>query len=87
MNYCNAQESGSDEVSDLTSRLSSVQIENASASPPTLKLPPLFSSTPTSSGKGVNMQKRQNLAQINPTENVIDKKFVEKPMDNLTHGL
>ncbi|KAL8475311.1 hypothetical protein ACS0TY_028112 [Phlomoides rotata] len=78
-------ESGADEVADLTSRLSSVQIENASASPPTLKLPPLFSSTPTSSGKGVNMQKRQNMAQIIPTENIIEKKFVEKPMDNLTH--
>lgn len=92
MNLCNAQESGADEVSEITSRLSSIQIENASASPPTLKLPPLFSSTPSSSGKGVNMQKRHNMAQVNPAETMIDKKFVENPpsnshMDNPTHGL
>lgn len=92
MNWYNAQESGADEVAEITSRLSSVQIENISASSPTLKLPPLFSSTPASSGKGVNMQKRQNMSHVNPTETIIDKKFVEKPpsnnhMDNATHGL
>ncbi|KAL0431593.1 UNVERIFIED_CONTAM: AUGMIN subunit [Sesamum radiatum] len=52
-------ESGNDEVVEMTSRLSSIQLEKVSASPPTLKLPPLFSSTPNSSGKGGNMQKRQ----------------------------
>ncbi|XP_057766979.1 AUGMIN subunit 6 isoform X2 [Salvia miltiorrhiza] len=82
-------ESGVDEVAEITSRLSSIQIENVSASPPTLKLPPLFSSTPTS-GKGVNMQKRHNMAQGNPAETIMDKTFVEKPpsnshMDNSTH--
>lgn len=84
------QESGVEDVAEITSRLSSIQIENVSASPPTLKLPPLFSSTP--SGKGVNMQKRHNMAQVIPAETIIDKKFVENPpsnshMDNPTHGL
>lgn len=78
-------------MAEITSRLSSIQMENVSASTPTLKLPPLFSSTP-SSGKGVNMQKRHNMAQVNPTETIIDKKFIEKPpsnnhVDNTTHGL
>ncbi|XP_047950813.1 AUGMIN subunit 6 [Salvia hispanica] len=83
-------ESSVDDVAEITSRLSSIQIENVSASPPTLKLPPLFSSTPCSSGKGVNMQKRHNMAQVIPAEAIIDKKFVENPpsnshMDNPTH--
>ncbi|KAI3474963.1 hypothetical protein Pfo_030274 [Paulownia fortunei] len=83
-------ESGTDEVAEIASRLSSVQLEMLSASPPTLKLPPLFSSTPSSSGKGGNMQKRQIVAQINPIETNIEKKFVDQPpsnshMDNLTH--
>ncbi|KAL1536530.1 AUGMIN subunit 6 [Salvia divinorum] len=82
-------ESGVDEVAEISSRLSSIQIENVSASPPTLKLPPLFSSTPSSSGKSVNMQKRHDMTQVNP-ETIIDKKVVEQPpsnshMDNPTH--
>ncbi|KAI3463077.1 hypothetical protein Pfo_019740 [Paulownia fortunei] len=74
-----ALESGSDEVVEMTSRLSFVQLEKVSASPPTLKLPPLFSSTPNSSGKGGNMQKRQNVAQINPIETITEKKSLEQP--------
>ncbi|KAL0351094.1 UNVERIFIED_CONTAM: AUGMIN subunit [Sesamum radiatum] len=66
-------ESGSDEVADMASRLSSIHLEKVSASPPTLKLPPLFSSTPSSSGKGGNMQKRQVAA-----ETIVEKKSVEQ---------
>ncbi|KAL7100582.1 hypothetical protein ACP275_08G005900 [Erythranthe tilingii] len=81
-------ENASDEVVELASRLSSVQLEKMSASPPTLKLPPLFSSTPSSSGKSGNVQKRQVVAQTNSMET--EKKFVEQPpsnnhMDNSSH--
>ncbi|KAK4417857.1 AUGMIN subunit [Sesamum alatum] len=71
-------ESGSDEVVDMASRLSSVHLEKVSASPPTLKLPPLFSSTPSSSGKGGSMQKRQIAA-----ETIVEKKFVEQSQSNI----
>ncbi|XP_011098821.1 AUGMIN subunit 6 [Sesamum indicum] len=78
-------ESGSDEVVDMASRLSSIHLEKVSASPPTLKLPPLFSSTPSSSGKGGNMQKRHVAA-----ETIVEKKFVEQSpskihLDNPPH--
>ncbi|XP_011097327.1 AUGMIN subunit 6 [Sesamum indicum] len=75
-------ESGNDEVVEMTSRLSSIQLGKVSASPPTLKLPPLFSSTPNSSGKGGNMQKRQSVAQINSIETCKDKNSLEKPPPN-----
>ncbi|KAL3624310.1 AUGMIN subunit 6 [Castilleja foliolosa] len=67
-------ESGTDEV-ELSSRLSSVQLEKVSASPPALKLPQLFSSTPSSSGKTGNTQKRQIVAEM-------EKKIVDQPPSN-----
>ncbi|XP_075501282.1 AUGMIN subunit 6-like [Primulina tabacum] len=84
-----ALENDSDEVAEITSRLSSVQLESVSASPPTLKLPQLFSLTPNSSGKGGNTQKR-TATQINPTETMTDKKPLEQPpsishVDNPPH--
>ncbi|TYG52636.1 hypothetical protein ES288_D09G043900v1 [Gossypium darwinii] len=54
-------ESSSDDVGDITSKMSTVQLEKISASPPALKLPQLFSLTPNSSGKGGAMQKRAPL--------------------------
>ncbi|KAG9158956.1 hypothetical protein Leryth_013323 [Lithospermum erythrorhizon] len=72
-------EHNSDELVDMSSRLSSIQLEKASASPPALKLPPLFSVTPNSSGKGGNMQKRQTLGQSNQ-ENPSDKKLLEQAL-------
>ncbi|GMJ04320.1 augmin subunit 6, GEMINI POLLEN 3 [Hibiscus trionum] len=54
-------ESSSDDVGDITSKMSAVQLEKISASPPALKLPQLFSLTPNSSGKGGTMQKRAPL--------------------------
>ncbi|GFP84957.1 hypothetical protein PHJA_000639500 [Phtheirospermum japonicum] len=77
-------ESGTDEV-ELSSRLSSVQLEKVTASPPALKLPPLFSSTPSSSGKGGSMQKRQIVAEMNPIETTIEKKIVDQLPSN-SHG-
>ncbi|KAK2969788.1 hypothetical protein RJ640_028068, partial [Escallonia rubra] len=75
-------ESSTDEVADVTSRLSAVQLEKSSASPPALKLPPLFSLTPNSSGKGGNMQKRQTFAQTSQTENVSDKTSLNQRQPN-----
>ncbi|KAK3001853.1 hypothetical protein RJ639_020258 [Escallonia herrerae] len=54
-------ESSTDEVADVTSRLSAVQLEKSSASPHALKLPPLFSLTPNSSGKDNDNSYVQNL--------------------------
>ncbi|KAL8124251.1 AUGMIN subunit 6 isoform X2 [Apium graveolens] len=83
-------ESSSDEVSEMTSRLSTFQIEKNSASPTTLKLPPLFSLTPNS-GKGGNMQKRDIITHANQSEFVTEKKSVDKlhsnnPMDRSPQG-
>lgn len=65
----------------MTSRLSTFQIEKNSASPTTLKLPPLFSLTPNS-GKGGNMQKRDIITHANQSEFVSEKISVEKPHSN-----
>ncbi|GER33301.1 G-box binding factor 2 [Striga asiatica] len=86
----NGRTLGSSTDEELVSRLSSVQLEKVTASPPTLKLPPLFSSTPSSSGKGGNTQKRHIVAETNPTETVMEKNFVDQPpsnslIDNSTH--
>ncbi|XP_010528189.1 PREDICTED: AUGMIN subunit 6 [Tarenaya hassleriana] len=72
----------SNDIADLTSKMSNVQLEKVSASP-TLKLPQLFSSTPTSSGKGGNAQKRHALApQINKMESLTEKNPTEPPHTN-----
>ncbi|KAK4845649.1 hypothetical protein QYF36_007515 [Acer negundo] len=76
-------ESGSDDVAELTSKMSSVQIDKVSASPPTLKLPQLFSLTPTSSGKGGNMQKRHTLAsQTSQIDNISERNSLDQPLSN-----
>ncbi|THG18772.1 hypothetical protein TEA_012475 [Camellia sinensis var. sinensis] len=61
-------ESSNDEVADVTSRLSTVQLEKVSASPASL-----FSATPNSLGKHGNMQKRQTLAQTSQMEKYVRK--------------
>ncbi|KAI7997361.1 AUGMIN subunit 6 [Camellia lanceoleosa] len=66
-------ESSNDEVADVTSRLSTVQLAKVSASPSALKLPSLFSATPNSLGKHGNMQKRQTLAQTSQMEKYVRK--------------
>lgn len=86
------QEGVSNDVAELTSTMSNVQIEKVSASP-TLKLPQLFSSTPTSSGKGGNGQKRHPMpSQINKMESLSEKNTTDQPLsntraDNLPTGL
>ncbi|XP_059670016.1 AUGMIN subunit 6-like isoform X2 [Cornus florida] len=75
-------ESSTDEVADVTSRMSNVQLEKISASPPALKLPPLFSLTPNSSGKGGSMQKRHMLTQANQIENMLERESLDQPMSN-----
>ncbi|KAG5534770.1 hypothetical protein RHGRI_022769 [Rhododendron griersonianum] len=72
------QESSNNEAADVALRLSTVQLDKMSASPPALKLPPLFSVTPNSSGKVGNVQKRHTLAQTYQTENVSERKSVEQ---------
>ncbi|KAF9593711.1 hypothetical protein IFM89_024700 [Coptis chinensis] len=75
-------ETGIDEVSEVTSKLSTVQLEKVSASP-ALKLPQLFSLTPNSSGKGSNTQKRHTaILQVNPVESVAEGKSVDLPISN-----
>ncbi|ESQ46886.1 hypothetical protein EUTSA_v10027657mg [Eutrema salsugineum] len=72
----------SNDVAELTSAMSNVQLEKVSASP-TLKLPQLFSSTPTSSGKGGNAQKRHTMAsQVNKMESLSEKNSTDQPLSN-----
>lgn len=66
----------------MTSKMSSMHFEKASASSPALKLPPLFSLTPNSSGKGGNMLKRQVSAQPSQIENMHEKESPDLPISN-----
>ena len=85
------QESNTDDVAEVTSKLSTFQLEKVSSSP-ALKLPQLFNLTPNSSGKGGNMHKRPtSVAQSNQIENFPERKSVEQPLssnhiDNLQQG-
>ncbi|KAE9590246.1 hypothetical protein Lal_00028086 [Lupinus albus] len=72
-------DSSTDDVGEVTSRISNVQLDKASVSPATLKLPQLFSLTP-SSGKAGNVQRRQgNVPQISQSENLPDSKSSGPP--------
>ncbi|KAF3444501.1 hypothetical protein FNV43_RR14193 [Rhamnella rubrinervis] len=76
-------ESGTDDIAELTSKISTVHLDKVSASPPTLKLPQLFTLTPNSSGKGGNIQKRYTSApQTNQAENLSERKSLEQPLSN-----
>lgn len=86
------QESDADDISEVTSKLSTVQLEKVSASPPALRLPKLFSLTPSSSGKGGNLQKRNNLTtETQQAENAPDRKssqiLSDNHVDNPSQGL
>ncbi|KAL6136147.1 hypothetical protein ACLB2K_061448 [Fragaria x ananassa] len=78
---CQAQSSGralesTDDVAEVTSKLSTFQFEKVSASPPALKLPQLFSATP-------NSHKRlAPAAQISQIENFSERKPLEQPLSN-----
>ncbi|KAJ6965581.1 AUGMIN subunit 6-like [Populus alba x Populus x berolinensis] len=76
-------ETSSDNVAEVTSKISTVQLDKVSASPPALKLPQLFSLTPNSSGKGANLQKRQMLApQTIQMENLSERNSLDQPLSN-----
>ncbi|TYH99574.1 hypothetical protein ES332_A11G075700v1 [Gossypium tomentosum] len=76
-------ESSCDDVGDITSKMSAVQLEKNSASPPALKLPQLFSLTPNSSGKVGSMQKRHTLApQTNQIDTLSESSSMEQPLAN-----
>lgn len=85
------QENSTDDIAEVTSKMSTVQLDKVSASP-TLKLPQLFALTPNSSGKGGNVQKRYTSApQTNQAENLSERKSLEQPLsinhiDNLSQG-
>lgn len=86
------QESSTDDIAEVTSKISNVQLDKVSASPPTLKLPQLFTLTPNSSGKGGHIQKRYTSApHSNQAENLSERKSLEQPLsnnhiDNLSQG-
>ncbi|XP_059451649.1 AUGMIN subunit 6 [Corylus avellana] len=74
-------ESSSDDVAEVTTKMSTILLDKVSASPPALKLPQLFSVTPNSSGKGGNMQKRNTSAsQTNQIENFSERKSLDQPL-------
>ncbi|KAJ4827330.1 AUGMIN subunit 6 [Turnera subulata] len=76
-------ESGLDDVAEVSSKLSTLQLDKVSSSSPALKLPQLFSLTPNSSGKSTNMQKRQLAAtQTSQMENQSERNPVEQPISN-----
>ncbi|KAL5207548.1 hypothetical protein ABZP36_031983 [Zizania latifolia] len=64
-------EESSSELSDMTSKLSLTHLDKAGGSP-ALKLPPLFSFTPSSSGKGTQTQKR-NLLPRQPSQEILSE--------------
>lgn len=72
-------------MADLTSKITSIQLDRVSASPPppALKLPQLFSLTPNSSGKAGNLQKRQSsVSQANQIESMSGRKSMDEPSTN-----
>ncbi|RLN07684.1 AUGMIN subunit 6 isoform X2 [Panicum miliaceum] len=71
------QESSS-EVSEMTSKLSSTHLDKPGGSP-ALKLPPLFSLTPSSSGKGTQTQKRNALIRQPSQEVTSEEKTLTIP--------
>ncbi|PON95272.1 HAUS augmin-like complex subunit [Trema orientale] len=76
-------ESNTDDIAEVTSKMSTVQLEKVSASPPALKLPQLFTLTPNSSGKSGNVQKRYTSApQTNQVENLSERKSLEQSLSN-----
>ncbi|XP_066321688.1 AUGMIN subunit 6 [Miscanthus floridulus] len=71
-------EERSSEVSEISSKLSSTHLDKPGGSP-ALKLPPLFSLTPSSSGKGTQTQKRNALARQPSHEITSEEKTLTIP--------
>ncbi|GLT43401.1 hypothetical protein SLA2020_173520 [Shorea laevis] len=76
-------ESSTGDVSDVTSKMSTIQLDKVSVGSPALKLPQLFSLTPNSSGKGGNVQKRNSSASLtNQMENLSERSSVDQSLSN-----
>ncbi|KAF4397436.1 hypothetical protein G4B88_027176 [Cannabis sativa] len=76
-------ESSTDDIAEVASKMSNVQIEKISASPPALKLPQLFTLTPNSSGKSGYTHKRYtSTPQTNQVESQPERKSLEQPLSN-----
>ncbi|CAL4969689.1 unnamed protein product [Urochloa decumbens] len=71
-------EESSSEVSEMTSKLSSTHLDKPGGSP-ALKLPPLFSLTPSTSGKGTHAQKRNVLTRQPSQEVMSEEKTLTVP--------
>ncbi|CAO2833201.1 unnamed protein product [Amaranthus hypochondriacus] len=71
-----------DDIAEVTSKMSSVHLEKVVASP-TLKLPPLFSLTPNSTGKVGSVQKSFS-SPVKPVENLLERKSVDSALLNNT---
>lgn len=79
-----------DDTTEVTSKMSNVNLGKVVASP-TLKLPPLFSLTPNSTGKGGNIQKSYT-SPVNHGDNLSERKSIDSTllnnaMDILPQGL
>ncbi|CAM8962511.1 unnamed protein product [Rhodiola kirilowii] len=78
--HCSEKDNGTDDVSNVASQLSNVHFEKVSASPPTLKLPQLFSMTPGSTGNSGHLQKQTVVAsQVNQLEDISERKPLAQP--------
>ncbi|PPR99275.1 hypothetical protein GOBAR_AA21388 [Gossypium barbadense] len=76
-------ESSSDDVGDITPKMSKVQLDKISPSSPALKLPQLFSLSPNSLVKSGNMQKQHTLApQTNQIETLSESSSLDQPLAN-----
>ncbi|MFQ6644998.1 hypothetical protein Gotur_019213 [Gossypium turneri] len=76
-------ESSSDDVGDITPKMSKVQLDKISPSSPALKLPQLFSLSPNSLVKGGNMQKQHTLApQTNQIGTLSERSSLDQPLAN-----
>ncbi|KAB2008337.1 hypothetical protein ERO13_D10G085200v2 [Gossypium hirsutum] len=76
-------ESSSDDVGDITPKMSKVQLDKISPSSPALKLPQLFSLSPNSLVKGGNMQKQHTLApQTNQIGTLSESSSLDQPLAN-----
>uniref|UniRef100_A0A0D9VFC6 HAUS augmin-like complex subunit 6 N-terminal domain-containing protein n=1 Tax=Leersia perrieri TaxID=77586 RepID=A0A0D9VFC6_9ORYZ len=71
-------EENSSEPSEMSSKLSSTHLDKAGSSP-ALKLPPLFSLTPSSSGKGAQTHKKNALARQPSQEILSEEKTLPLP--------
>uniref|UniRef100_A0ACD5XI94 Uncharacterized protein n=1 Tax=Avena sativa TaxID=4498 RepID=A0ACD5XI94_AVESA len=77
-------EESSSEVPEMTSKLSSTHIDKAGSSH-AQKLPPLFSLTPSSSGKGTQMQRRIPLAR-QPSQEILPEEKAPILPSTKDHG-